>query len=230
MKCPACNTDSIPDAPKFGVLNCDQCKSRLIYSTEGLRESEVPLGQVIKRTRAPMKRVLIKREGPQLEAKGRCIGCQSALLSTMHYTGSILQGMAFMRKQSTRILQTELGSVETWDKTYPIMRTDEVTENKSVPFLKRQKGPLCDTCAGNIDVVEFPQKDGSMRREPLIKVDPTPGFAGSSVLPATESIKPACDSPQHKVTSSTAAKVMHEIGLKQVHDHWLNVGRLRRMK
>jgi hypothetical protein len=226
MKCPACDSNSLPDNPQFGILSCGQCKSRLLYSAEGVKEAAVPLGKVIKRTHQPMKRVIIKREGPQLETKVRCVACAGPILSTLHYTGTVIQGLAFMRRDSTRILQTELGSIETWDRTYPLLKTDNITEKKSIPFLKREKGALCDKCAGNIDVVEIPQKDGTVRREPLIKVDPIAGFAGSSVLPATETIKPSIEPPQHKISSSTASKVLHQIGVKQ-HDHWLEVGRRR---
>jgi hypothetical protein len=217
MKCPACDENSLEDNPRFGILNCSQCHSRLIYSTEGLREAEVPLGKVIERKRFPMKRVIIKREGPQLPTKARCIGCGGAILSSMHRTGSILQGMAFMRKNMERVLQTELGQLETWERTYPLVRTEQVTERKAVPFLKREKGSLCEECAGNIDMVEIPQKDGSSRREPLIKVDPTPGFAGSSILPKYERHIPSQEPATQPITPANTNKVDHH--------HWLNVGR-----
>lgn len=207
MKCPACEENSLEDNPRFGVLSCPQCKSRLLYSAEGLREAAVARGDSREREHLPAKTVYIRNHGPHLQAPLRCVGCQAAIVSTTYYTGSILQGTAFLKKEGTEVVQVDLGEIATWERTYPIVLTTLVNRTKTVPYLRRQKGPLCDKCASNPHCVEIKQRDGTIKREQIVKTDPLrePGW---SSIPAIEVIQRPDEIPLRTLSKAQAERAM----------------------
>ena len=174
-----------------------------------------------------ISRKIIKLAGPAPRTEHRCIGCASVVNPGFCYTGSIIQGQSFKQQETERtvITQREFGTMETWDRTYPL-RITEVGQDRitrSVPFLKRNKGLICADCAGNISTIEVKHRDGTSHREMVVQTDARPGFIGMSITPVHETI------PKEEVQADEAATTHHRtVSVAGRPDNqWLNVGRKR---
>jgi hypothetical protein len=162
-----------------------------------------------------LKKVIIKREGPQPQTQTRCIGCGTHLSAGMHYTGSVIEGTSFKSQETVKHLPV-LGIMECMDKSY-VLGGQEYTETKRIPFMRRKKGPLCDGCASSIETIEVRHKDGTSYRELIVKTDPRPGFIGTTLLPSYERIS-SSPAPEEKQLPQVVSRNLTD-------NQWLNVGR-----
>ncbi len=155
---------------------------------------------------------VIKLEGPQPRTNSRCIGCGGHVNPGMCYTGSVIAGTSFLHREGVKTLPV-LGTIETYDRTY-VIGGQQVPWNKSIPYVRRNKGFLCDDCASQ----EYKTVEIRGVKHQIVKTDPRPGFIGSSIIPKHEYI-PSQTSTEHEEPVKVVQAPHSPI------NHWLDVGR-----
>lgn len=120
----------------------------------------------------------------------QCVCCGAEVRPGFVYTGSVISGISFRTIKSHSYTDI-LGVIECPpDVDRPQFRTkviggDLIETTRNVSFFKREKGWLCDKCAGSNRYV----KDRAGNLHPLVKVDPRPGFIDQTAIPKYEGPK-----------------------------------------
>lgn len=152
-----------------------------------------------------LRKMVVKVNGPNPQA--RCIGCQVPVTPGMCYTGSIIDGMGFMRKE---VLEHSPIRVTEHSKTEFTISGGDHLVTKRIGFLKRKKGCLCDDCAANYSTLKL--NDGT--RVEIVKTDPRPGFIGSLAVPPVERFQRLYKDEEKEIQAPL-----------KTDNQWLNVGR-----
>jgi hypothetical protein len=225
MQCPEC--DSEIGAPRLGNFKCPECKSRLlIFPTEakpntGKAVEGETAGYLNGRTTGKVTHKY-RTQGPQEELRFFCAGCSQRLNPALSRTGRILEGLQFMRSRETRIEIPLLGELNTWERSYVLTGDPkQIQVTKTRPFIKYNKGFLCDSCSALTGTWKHTSKiDGQVKEYPLVILDGLKP-SGHTELPQREHLDPAMPNRAQEFNDSL---VRHT---QQADNHWLNVGRKR---
>jgi hypothetical protein len=111
------------------------------------------------------------------------VGC-TAVVTGLHYTGSVIQGFKFRTLEHTELTPVTLVLETPW-KTYTV-GGEPIKADRVVGFHTRSKGPLCDKCASNPHTIT----DRNGVKHQIVKTDPRPGWAyGETIIPVRETIR-----------------------------------------
>lgn len=106
-----------------------------------------------------------------------CIGCDADLTSGFNYTGSMISGLRFSTIHGFDRSPIKItGSIEAFNKTYPIMvGGDLIQTERKIGYFSRKKGPLCDSCSA-LCAKTITDRGGNKHQ--IVTVDARPGFIG----------------------------------------------------
>jgi hypothetical protein len=99
-----------------------------------------------------------------------CIGCRKEINEAFYYSGSVIAGVNFMDKVVKENVILPSGKVDLQETT------------KTIGFMRRLKGSICQSCSGNYHTVE----DINGVKHSIVQTDPNPKFmrqiqAGSEI-------------------------------------------------
>ena len=153
----------------------------------------------------------------------RCVGCAKAINQPFFYTGTVIHGVGFAKRHYEE-LSPVIGYIETPFGNHIIGGQVE-HKTKSFGFLRKSKGPICDECASDFSTVET--KDGWL---PRVKTDASEGTLGVLRIPEVErefdAVVPKGPTPTSEGHARKDSRPLND----GQDNHWLNVGRVKRMR
>lgn len=137
------------------------------------RDKQEPIssGSVIKR---------FSKMGPRKLNTAECVNCGCEVNPGFAYTGSVLQGVAFLTRNRLALTPV-IGVIQTWEKTY-VIGGQTINLPTRIPFWPRRKGFLCDPCSSDPGCVIKTNRDGTQTKVRRVEVDARPGFIRESAV------------------------------------------------